>query len=71
MTYAYYHEVIKGSAPKNAPTYQKETFPEASQTSSRTYKCDICGYTAESYDGLPDDFVCPICGVDRSHFKEI
>lgn len=25
MTYAYYHEVIKGSAPKNAPTYRPET----------------------------------------------
>ena len=22
MTYKYYHEVIKGKAPKNAPTYQ-------------------------------------------------
>ena len=21
MTYAYYHEVVKGRAPKNAPTY--------------------------------------------------
>ena len=24
MTYAYYHNVIKGKAPKNAPTYQGE-----------------------------------------------
>lgn len=24
MTYAYYHNVIKGRAPKNAPTYRKE-----------------------------------------------
>lgn len=24
MTYAYYHEVIKGKSPKNAPTYQAE-----------------------------------------------
>ena len=24
MTYSYYHEVIKGSAPKNAPTYREE-----------------------------------------------
>lgn len=71
MTYAYYHEVIKGSAPKNAPTYQKETIQETPQKSSRTYKCDICGYTVESADGLPDDYVCPICGADRSHFMEI
>ena len=25
MTYAYYHNVIKGKSPKNAPTYQGET----------------------------------------------
>ena len=24
MTYAYYHDVIKGKAPKNAPTYRAE-----------------------------------------------
>lgn len=24
MTYAYYHNVIKGKSPKNAPTYQKD-----------------------------------------------
>ena len=24
MTYAYYHNVIKGKSPKNAPTYQGE-----------------------------------------------
>lgn len=24
MTYAYYHSVVKGKAPKNAPTYRKE-----------------------------------------------
>ncbi|MBQ6838651.1 MAG: flavin reductase family protein, partial [Clostridia bacterium] len=24
MTYSYYHKVIKGTAPKNAPTYQGE-----------------------------------------------
>ena len=25
MTYAYYHEVVKGKSPKNAPTYIPET----------------------------------------------
>lgn len=26
MTYEYYHKVIKGKSPKNAPTYQKESY---------------------------------------------
>ncbi len=72
MTYAYYHKVIKGSAPKNAPTYRAE--PQPAQTSNkemRRFKCDICGYVVESESDLPADFVCPLCGVDRSHFKEI
>lgn len=72
MTYAYYHKVIKGSAPKNAPTYRAK--PQPAQTSNkeiRRFKCDICGYEVESESDLPADFVCPLCGVDRSHFKEI
>ncbi|MDE5921721.1 MAG: flavin reductase [Paramuribaculum sp.] len=71
MTYAYYHEVIKGSAPKNAPTYREEPPAQPQPASGHVYKCDVCGYTVESDGPLPDDFVCPICGVDRSHFKEI
>lgn len=61
MTYEYYHKVVKGKAPKNAPTYQAQK--------SAKYVCDTCGYV---YDGdiknMPDDFQCPICGMDKSHF---
>lgn len=72
MTYAYYHRVIKGSAPKNAPTYRAEPKPEASiKKETRKFKCDICGYEVESENDLPADFVCPICGFDRTHFAEI
>lgn len=72
MTYAYYHRVIKGNAPKNAPTYRAESKPEpVSNKEMRRFKCDVCGYEVESEGDLPADFVCPLCGVDRSHFKEI
>lgn len=72
MTYAYYHSVIKGNAPKNAPTYRAETAPEPkTEKDTRRFKCDICGYEVESNEDLPVDFVCPVCGFDRSHFKEI
>ncbi|MBP3537567.1 MAG: rubredoxin [Muribaculaceae bacterium] len=37
----------------------------------RKFKCDVCGYVVESDKDLPADFVCPVCGVDRSHFYEI
>lgn len=67
MTYAYYHNVIKGKSPKNAPTYQPEQ-EEKKQTI--TYKCRICGYVYEG-DPLPADFKCPICGVGAEMFEKI
>lgn len=73
MTYAYYHKVIKGNAPKNAPTY-REPEPESAEPAKkevRRFRCDVCGYVVETQTDLPADFTCPVCGVDRSHFKEI
>ena len=62
MTYKYYHEVIKGKAPKNAPTYIEEAKEED------TYICDICGYRHKG--NIDENFKCPICGVDYTHFKK-
>lgn len=68
MTYKYYHDVIKGKAPKNAPTYQedepKETFEEKER-----YVCKVCGYVHEG--PLSSDFVCPICGVGVDQFQKM
>ena len=66
MTYAYYHKVIKGKSPKNAPTYQ----PEEEQASAIRWKCMICGYIYEG-NPLPADFKCPICGVGAEMFEKI
>ena len=62
MTYKYYHEVIKGYAPKNAPTYIEEKKEED------TYVCNICGYRHKG--NIDENFKCPICGVDYTHFKK-
>lgn len=68
MTYEYYHQVIRGKAPRNAPTYIEENpLPKTA-----SYVCDICGYV---YDGdfsqVPDDYLCPVCKADKSHFIEV
>ena len=63
MTYKYYHEVIKGKAPKNAPTYVEEA------ESAASWKCQICGYISD-LETLPDDFTCPICGVPKTLFEK-
>lgn len=65
MTYAYYHKVIKGKSPKNAPTY----LPEVKEEKKVEYVCDICGYVYEG-DPLPEDFICPICGVGADQFSK-
>ena len=68
MTYAYYHKVIKGKSPKNAPTYIAEEAPAANK---EKWVCGICGY---EYDGevpfeqLPDDYQCPVCKQPKSVF---
>ncbi len=73
MTYKYYHEEIKGRAPKTAPTY----IEEKENTNSKKYKCIICGYVYDDgkedvkFEDLPDDWKCPICGVAKDKFKLI
>lgn len=63
MTYRYYHEVLKGKSPKNAPTFVKEEEPQ----NKTVWKCSVCGYEVEMYE-LPDDYRCPICGQPKSAF---
>ena len=51
-----------------------EAFDEVSEVrksgkriTSDGYRCDVCGYFHEG-DDLPEDFTCPICRSDASHF---
>ncbi|OOM78860.1 flavin reductase [Clostridium sp. BL-8] len=71
MTYDYYHKVIKGKSPKNAPTYIKEENPV--ENKAEKYVCSICGYEYSGdipFEELPDDYICPICGQPKSVFKK-
>ena len=112
MTYAYYHQVKRGVAPKTAPTYIPTTLDNSSTISPLDnsspispldkgglrgveekreevkkmdkYKCTICGYVYEPekgdtdsgiqpgtpFDKLPEDWVCPVCGADKSAFEK-
>ena len=67
MTYAYYHNVIKGKTAKNAPTYIAEESPK------NKYVCSVCGHVYAGnipFEELPDSWVCPICGQPKSVFKK-
>lgn len=82
MTYAYYHIVKGGTAPKTAPTYIKE---EKVVKKVAKYRCTVCGYIYDPEKGdpdggiapgtpfeeIPDDWVCPVCGASKDQFEQL
>jgi len=72
MTYSYYHQVIKGKSPKNAPTYLPEE--EKAAPAQEQYQCSVCKYIYEGetpFADLPEDYVCPICSAPKSKFVKL
>ncbi|MCD6413847.1 MAG: rubredoxin [Elusimicrobia bacterium] len=82
MTYAFYHEVKNGKSPKTAPTYSAAK-EEKKEEGVKKYVCDVCGYVYDpekgdpdsgiepgtSFKDLPNDWVCPVCGVGKERFS--
>ncbi|MFA4843887.1 MAG: flavin reductase [Candidatus Margulisiibacteriota bacterium] len=84
LTYAYYHEVKRGTSPATAPTYLKseETIKEPGM---KKYVCKVCGYVYEpekgdpdakiaagtAFEGLPATWVCPVCGEGKDQFEAV
>ncbi|MCS7258033.1 MAG: flavin reductase [candidate division WOR-3 bacterium] len=85
MTYAYYHLIKKGKSPKTAPTYIKETKKESEVIKMAKYRCTVCDYVYDPaigdpeaqipagtpFEALPDNWVCPVCGADKTQFEKI
>ncbi len=74
MTYKYYHEVVKGKAPKNAPTYIDDKFLTDVDKSKIKHICSVCAYIYDGeipFEELPDDYACPICGMGKEVFEEV
>ena len=81
MTYAYYHQVKRGTTPKAAPSYieEKKEAPKMAR-----YRCTVCGYIYDPelgdpdggikpgtpFEEIPDDWVCPVCGAAKSDFEK-
>ncbi len=57
---------------------------ESEEKTMEKYACTVCGWTYDEAEGLPEegiepgtpwedlpeDFVCPLCGVDKDHFEK-
>ena len=51
----------------------------------KKYVCNVCGWEYDEalgdaengiaagtkFEDLPEDFVCPLCGVDKDNFSEV
>lgn len=87
LTYAYYRGIRKGIAPKNAPTYvdKSKLVKKEDSDGSKKFKCTACGYIYDPAEGdekngikagtafedLPEDWVCPVCGMPKEDFIQI
>ena len=71
------------NAAEGKPAVETETTGAAS--GMKKYRCDICGYVYDpdvgddaadiaagtSFDDLPDDWECPVCGAGKDEFTEM
>jgi len=85
MTYEYYHKVKGGVSPKTAPTYMEivDKIIKKDERKMEKYVCKVCGYVYDpekgdpdggmapgtKFEDIPDDWVCPICGVSKENFE--
>lgn len=52
-----------------------ETWVIPERRTCMKYICDICGYEYDEeaegvkWEDLPEDFVCPLCGVGKDQFS--
>ena len=83
MTYAYYHQVKRGTTPRTAPSYIEEKKEAKSEMAK--YECSVCGWVYDPelgdpdggiepgtpFEDIPDDWVCPVCGATKDEFERI
>ena len=83
MTYAYYHQIKGGTAPKTAPTYQAETPKPGAPAAAKAvrYRCLLCAYLYDPegpdskhphtpFEDLPETWNCPVCGAPKKQFEK-
>ena len=83
MTYAYYHQVKGGKTPPKASSFLPDAVgaPLPADASAEAaaaepgqpkiaWRCTVCGHM-EYVEELPDDYVCPVCGVGKNMFERV
>lgn len=70
MTYRYFHDIRKGVAPKNAPTY----IEESAENTNEKWECSLCKYVYDEdipFGQLGEKWVCPVCGAEKVLFNKL
>ena len=57
MTYGYYQ------------AHKEELLKVTTEKGKTAWVCNVCGYVYYGED-FPENFKCPVCGVDRTYFKK-
>lgn len=85
MTYEYYHMVKRGTTPENAPTFIRGEVIKKETVAMKKYRCVVCNYIYDPaagdpdggiapgtpFEKLPGNWVCPVCGADKSQFEPV
>lgn len=87
LTYAWYRDVKKGKAPKNAPTFidANKLKEQAQANLTQKYTCNACGHIYDPalgdpehgipagtrFEDLPENWVCPLCGAEKTEFSRV
>jgi rubredoxin len=76
--------IARDGAARAATRYTDDAVPRARRPSMK-YVCSVCNYVYDpevgdpdngvepgtAWDDLPDDWVCPECGVDKDEFEPV
>lgn len=86
MTYKHYQDMKRGKSPKAAPIYIANNDESIKTTKDMPkFQCSVCGYIYDPsvgdpdsnipagtlFENIPNDWICPICGVTKDNFKQI
>ena len=84
LTYRDYRGYFKTEVLKSFEEYKKNGIKKTetqipvkeesnmSDTKDKKWVCTVCGYVYDGdvpFEELPEDWVCPLCGVDKSFFE--
>ena len=68
-----FRHYLKDDVLKSFNAHKKQKKEEKmSEDKEKKWVCNVCGYVYDGdvpFEELPNDWLCPLCGVDKSFFE--